>query len=249
MGLYFFSGKGGVGKTHLATSFASHQAEAGRRTVLVEFSQYGQYSEYFDLDVAFRPVELEANLSLSSWTGRDALGEYVGSVLKSQKASDFFMKMPLMGKLINAAPGLKEISILGKLTSDDRETGRSGGLSTGFEDVVFDAPASGHFLSLLRVPESLAGIVGVGPMKKQCSEIIECLKTHEDVFFTLIDDGSVFSKKEAEETEKGLRAILGQDRKISRLHNLTEGLSDPLEDDWLLSAKKLKPYWDSFSWK
>lgn len=244
MGLYFFSGKGGVGKTHLATSFAFNRAGVGRRVLLIEFSRYAQYVEYFNLRVGSTPLELRSNLFVSSWTGRDCLKEYVGKVLKSQKASDFFMKMPLMEKLINVAPGLKEISILGKLTSDYREIN----FSTGFEDIIFDAPSSGHLVSLIGVPESLGNIVGAGPMKKQCLEVLNTLQKNKDVFFGLIDDGSKFSKKEALETNDKLQKILNE-KNVNMLHNFSNEFPRIDCDKWLDSTEQLSSYWESFQWK
>ncbi len=243
MGLYFFSGKGGVGKTHLATSFAFNRATMGRKTLLIEFSQYAQYSEYFETQIGFSPVEVDGDLFAASWTGKDCLREYVGKVSGSQKAADFFMKMPLMEKLIHVAPGLKEISVLGKLTSDYREIG----FSTDFDDIIFDAPSSGHFVSLLGVPASLSGIVGVGPMKKQCLEILNCLESHKDVHVGIVGDGSKFSSTESTETEILIKELLNG-RAVTRIHNFSESFRHLNKGKWSESAKSLSSYWSDFKW-
>ncbi|MGH1468466.1 MAG: ArsA-related P-loop ATPase [Bdellovibrionales bacterium] len=243
MGLYFFSGKGGVGKTHLATSFAYSRAAMGQKALLVEFSQFAQYSEYFETEVGFSPLKLDENFFVASWTGRDCLREYVGKVLRSQKASDFFMKIPLMEKLIHVAPGLKEISVLGKLTSDYREIN----FSTDFDDIIFDAPSSGHFVSLLGVPESLGGIVGVGPMKKQCAAILNCLQTHNEVYIGIVGDGSSFSKTESAETELKIKELL-KGRAVTKIHNLSKAFPYLNTGKWNESAKSLSSHWEEFKW-
>jgi anion-transporting ArsA/GET3 family ATPase len=243
MGLYFFSGKGGVGKTHLATSYAVSRVQAGFKVLLVEFSQQNQYSEYFSKDIGFAPVEHEKGLFLSSWTGKDCLREYVGKILRSQKASDFFMKISAMEKLIDVAPGLKEIAVLGKLTSDYREIN----FSTDFDDIIFDSPASGHFVSLLTVPESLGGIVGVGPMKNQCADILEVLNDKEKTHFALIEDGSSFSSKESVETRESLEAIL-IDQDFHRIKNYEGALEFKNSTSWFQSAKNCAEYWKNFKW-
>ncbi len=243
MGLYFFSGKGGVGKTHLSTSFAFHRVGLRRRVLLIEFSQLAQYSGYFQLEVGFKPKELKKDLFLSTWTGIDCLKEYGVKVLKSQRALELFMKIPLMGKLINIAPGLKEISVLGKLTSDYRNIN----FTTGFDDIIFDAPASGHFVSLLQAPQGLQGIVGVGAIKKQSVDILNCLKKSKNVFIGLVGDGSKFSYKERLETKSKIKKILG-DKKIVDLNNFSKEFPRIRTGDWIKSAKAISPYWQHFLW-
>jgi anion-transporting ArsA/GET3 family ATPase len=244
MALYFISGKGGVGKTHLSYSFAKHLSQKGRRALLVEFSEFPQYSEYFSKLVSFEPVELAENLYCASWTGKDCLREYAGKILRSQKASDFFLKMPIMEKLINAAPGLKEIAVLGKITSDYREFD----LKTGFEDIVFDAPSSGHFVSLLEVPASLGSVVGIGPMKKQCTDIENCLVQSKQVFFAVINDGSIFSQNESDQTVSKLQKCLGQ-KPINLIQNFKPPFDYVAEPTWLKSALISSEAWKDFQWK
>lgn len=244
MGLYFFSGKGGVGKTHLATSFALSRAQVGKRVLLVEFSQQNQYSEYFSKNIGFEPVEYEKGLFLASWTGKDCLREYVGKVLRSQKASDFFMKISAMEKLIDVAPGLKEIAVLGKLTSDYREIN----FATDFDDIIFDAPSSGHFVSLLTVPESLGGVAGVGPMKTQCTDIFKVLNDKDKTHFVLIEDGSNFSSKEFVETKTSLETVLVE-QTIHQVKNYEGALKFKEAPNWFQAAKHCAQHWEDFKWQ
>jgi anion-transporting ArsA/GET3 family ATPase len=62
--------------------------------------------------------------------------------------------------LIQVAPGLLEIAQLGQITSGFRKHGPQ----FNFDEIVIDAPATGHFLSLLRAPRGLAQVIGSGPM-------------------------------------------------------------------------------------
>ena len=243
MALYFFSGKGGVGKTHLSTALCCHLSNLGRRVLLVEFSKYAQYTEYFKTEVGFEPVKLSEGFFVSSWTGLDCLEEYVQKLFKSRKAVDLFFRVPLMKKFIEIAPGLKEIAVLGKITSDYRENK----FSTDFDDIVFDCPASGHFLSMLRVPGSLKSTVGLGPMKIQCESILESIKKHRDVYFTLIEDGAVFSKIELEETKNELSKILGE-KIVQVVQNRSKNFPETFANNWLDSAVKMAPYWSKCEW-
>ena len=244
MALYFISGKGGVGKTHLATSLSLHLASSGRRTQLVEFSKFAQYPEYFGQKIGFEPVNISENFHVSSWTGLDCLHEYAAKVLHSKKAADLFFKLPLMTKLSRVAPGLKEIAVLGKITSDYRESG----FATDFDDIVFDYPASGHFLSMMKVPKSLGDTVGAGPMKRQCESIQAALLNHRDVHFALVADGGKFSEIELEETGDQLKKFLPK-KQVHVIHNKSDAFPETTSTSWLKSATKMSALWEAFSWK
>ena len=244
MALYFISGKGGVGKTHLSTSLSYHLSQKDRKVLLVEFSKFAQYTEYFGIEIGFKPQKIDEAFYASSWNGLDCLHEYAAKVLRSERAADLFFQVPLMKKLSRVAPGLKEIAVLGKITSDYREND----FSTDFDDIVFDCPASGHFLSMMRVPESLKNTVGAGPMKRQCESILQSLKAHPDVHFALVEDDGYLSEVELKETKKELEQILGVD-KLTVLENKSETFPATPEKTWLISAKALAPCWSKVSWK
>ncbi len=57
-----------------------------------------------------------------------------------------------------AAPGVREILTIGKIAYEVKE---------GDWDVVVDGPATGHCVELLAAPETLADLVGFGPMVDQ----------------------------------------------------------------------------------
>jgi len=244
MSLYFLSGKGGVGKTHLSTSLSMHLAKAGRKTLLVEFSKLAQYSEYFAQEVGFEPVKIKKNFYVSSWTGLDCLSEYATKVLKSKHAANLFFKVPLMKKLSRVAPGLKEIAVLGKITSDYRDNE----FKTDFDEIVFDCPASGHFLSMMRVPQSLSSLVGKGPMARECASIQAAMSSNKNVHFALIEDGAYFSEIELQESIAELKFILN-DKEINIIENKSPKFPDIISDSWIYSADKLSSYWEEFKWK
>lgn len=241
MALYILSGKGGVGKTQLSMALAYYLKSLKRRVLLVESAQVSQYSEFFSKEVGFKPVRLEANLSVASWTGVDCLGEYVGRVLKSESLARFLLSSGPMKTLINAAPGLKEIAILGKLTADQRSIN----MPTGFDDIVFDAPSSGHLLSMLQVPSGLQKIVGVGPMKKQSHEILKILKG-DGVKVFLIENSSLASVELKELSEK-LQSQIGVE--IHSIVNMSKDADFPYIESkvsWLETAKDLAKFWKEF---
>ncbi len=249
MSLYFVSGKGGVGKTHLAASLAYQISQKGRKALLVEFSHLSLYSEFFSRYVGFEGTSLGQNLFVSSWTGLDCLSEYVGSVAKSKKAANIFLKVPVLKSLIESAPGLKEISVLGKLTSDYR---KEIGLKTQYDDIVFDAPSTGHFMSLLKVPFGLRKTVGIGPMYKQCESILTCLEHSDKVKFLIVRDKSAFSNKEAKELEAFITKNFPERKDSVYLTNFLDENCNSADTDhnknfkyspsdmgWFVSAKSL----------
>ena len=85
--------------------------------------------------------------------------------------------MPIIGRLgllagmldfvATAAPGVKEILTVGKLTWEVRER--------RFDLVVVDAPASGHIVGQLRAPEAIEALVRVGPIREQTAWMREVL--------------------------------------------------------------------------
>ncbi len=169
--IHFFTGKGGVGKSHLSMNFATELASAGHNTLWLEFNQ--NPSEHKALGpVSFQPKKISENLSVASWNGEDCLQEFVKYSVKLRLIYETFYRSKAINALIKAAPALREIAFLGYLTSHLRDVKPA----LDYDQIVVDAPSTGHFLSCLRVPLALLDVSDFGPMGFHCRGILKVLR-------------------------------------------------------------------------
>lgn len=183
--LHFMTGKGGVGKSAVSAALALSLASQGRRVLLVELRQKSYLSHllpgqqgHFYPQAWGVPFAEQLPLQWSVWTGMDCLRDYALHLLKIPTVVDWFLENPVSKSLIQVAPGLAELSILGKATSHFRQVGPA----MPFQDIVIDAFATGHFVSLLKAPQALGQVVSMGPMGEQSLAIDQCLKSAQTIF-------------------------------------------------------------------
>lgn len=183
--IHFFTGKGGVGKSLLAASYAYARAVSIGQTnttehsgpvLLAELTERSFYKDFLELDhIGYKPTpidKLAKNLLVSQWNTTECLKEYAMHLLKIESLYKLFFETPVSKSLISVAPGLQELAILGKATSDARKYGPK----MGFSQIVIDAFASGHFMSLLRAPKAMSEIISFGPMGQHSRGIDLCLR-------------------------------------------------------------------------
>jgi anion-transporting ArsA/GET3 family ATPase len=141
----FVSGKGGVGKSLVAAALASGAAEVGRKTLLVETGDRSYYRDFLGLSrVDHEPRPSGLGFDVALWSGESCLREYVLHLLKLERLYKIFFENKVMRALVNVAPGLGEIAILGKITSGVRKVGPP----LNYDTIVVDMPATGHALAL-----------------------------------------------------------------------------------------------------
>jgi len=166
--LLFVTGKGGVGKTHVAAALALLAARQGRRTLVCEMDAKGSLGAAFDAGpLEFRPRQLEPGLEAMAMNTEDSLREYLR----------LFVRIPLLAKIgplartfdfvADAAPGVKEILAVGKLCYEVRER--------HYDLVVVDAEATGHIVPQIGAPLVIRDLVKVGMVRDQTDWMLDLL--------------------------------------------------------------------------
>ncbi len=161
---HFVTGKGGVGKSLIAATIARSLSLNTQKVLLAELSESSFYKDFFHLPaITYRPTRWTANIDICQWSGPDCLKEYAIHLLKVERLYKLFFENPITHSLIQVAPGLSELAILGKITSSPRKQGPP----MDYDEIVIDAFATGHFLSLMQAPRGMAETIQFGPMGEQ----------------------------------------------------------------------------------
>jgi len=169
------AGKGGVGKTTVSAAIARAASLAGLSTLVVEVEGKSGLSGMFGqppfdyAEVVLSPgggTRGAADVRARTLTPDDALLEYLEDH-GLHRISRRLVSSGAVDIVATAAPGIKDILILGKVKQLERE-GRN-------DLIVLDAPAAGHAISFLRSARGLLDAVRVGPIQTQATDVLEML--------------------------------------------------------------------------
>jgi anion-transporting ArsA/GET3 family ATPase len=196
-----------VGRSTVAASVALACAQKGRRTLLYEYNANDRFGGMFGKPpVTTSIVALDKNLSAVNTTPNAAIEEYGLMVLKFRRVYDMVFENRVTRQFLRAVPGLDDYSILGKAWYHTTETRND---KPVWDTVVFDMAASGHSLSMLKIPQIILETVPDGPLQRDARLVREMIRDQEKTALLLVTLAEEMPVNESLELEQKLDASLG----------------------------------------
>ncbi|MGI9103621.1 MAG: ArsA family ATPase [Terriglobales bacterium] len=151
--LSFFVGKGGVGKTTIATAYAVHSAHARRRRSVLLLSTDPAHSlaDVLDVRIGSGPRHVA---KLTAWQVdaarqfRRFLSRYRAAIVSLLESGTMFTRQEIEPLLDTSLPGMAEFSALLAIHESL--------VSGAYDEIVVDTAPIGHTLRLFEMPEYFA---------------------------------------------------------------------------------------------
>lgn len=202
--LVFVTGKGGVGKSSVATALALGFAGRGLRTLVCELNVQERVSTLLERPQAGPAVtRLEENLWSVNITPDEALREVALMRLRVETLYRAVFENRLVKSFLRVIPSLQEVLMLGKVVFHAQEKEATG--SYRFDRVVVDAPATGHAISFLMVPQVVVDTVPPGPLAREAKNMRDLLVDERQTAVVLVTTPEEMPLKETAELCEKLR--------------------------------------------
>jgi anion-transporting ArsA/GET3 family ATPase len=201
-------GKGGVGRTTVAVTLAVLLARRGRRVLLAHVRTRQRVAQMIGTPVAVDEEvrEVQPNLWAVNMTPEAALREKGLMVLRFKAVYRAVMENRVVRYFLRAVPSLNEYSVLGKAWYHTTETLEDG--SPRFETVIFDGPAMGHLISMLRVPQVIVETVPEGPLIADARQVMTMLRDPARTSLWIVTLAEEMPVRESEELLQAAREDL-----------------------------------------
>ncbi len=204
-------GKGGVGRTVVSVALATLLARRGRRVLLAHARSKQRIARLlgcerrFEIDEEMRKVE--ENLWAVNMTPEASLREKGLMVLRFKAVYRAVLENRLVRYFLRAVPALNEYAMLGKVWYHTTELGPD--KRPRFDTVIFDGPAMGHLITMLRIPQVIVETVPDGPLASDAREVLGLLRDPVRTGLWVVTLAEEMPAKEAIELCAAARSDLG----------------------------------------
>jgi arsenite-transporting ATPase len=181
----FFTGKGGVGKTSLASSIAVNLADSGKNIMLVSTDPASNLQDVFETELDNKGVKIKEipNLTVANFEPEASAAEYKESVVG-----------PFRGKLPDVVIENMEEQLSGSCTveiasfneftnfiADDEVTEK-------YDHVIFDTAPTGHTLRMLQLPSAWTDFISKSTHGASCLGQLSGLDDKKEIYKKAVDN-------------------------------------------------------------
>jgi len=202
--LIVVTGKGGTGKSTLSAALALSAARKGKKVLVCEVVARERVADFFGKPPSGTQIrQLVPNLYSVHVRPREAMREYALMTIKFETLYKLAFENAAARYFLAAAPSLAEIVMLGKVwwhAAHDMERGRP-----RWDLVILDAPATGHGLTFLTVPEVFLRLVTEGPLARDMRGMQSLLADPQKCQVCIVTLPEEMPANEAIELDQALR--------------------------------------------
>lgn len=248
---WFFTGKGGVGKTSLASATSVALADAGHKVLLISTDPASNLDEVLSLQLSRNPRPVPA-----------CEGLYALNINPEEVAAEYRARVigPMKGLLPPAALQAMEEQLSGACTMEiaafDEFAGYlQSGVKSDYDFIIFDTAPTGHTLRLMALSSAwntffdgntsgnscLGPLAGLEKQRRVYAEAVETLKDGNQTAVFLVTRPSRSPIREAQRTCEELKQL-----GIVQQHLLINGwltascgsVDDPVASAWIARQSK-----------
>ena len=225
-------GKGGVGRTLVASALAKRAADAGHRTLLLEVDAPDTAARQLRVKPAVDdPREVLNNLWLCRMTPAGALREYAILTLRFEALYRLVFENRLVKYFLKSIPSLGEFTMLGKIWHHATEKRPQGGFR--FDRLIIDAPATGHAITFFSLARLVADIAPPGLMADKSTQMAALFEDHDSTCYHLVVLPEEMPVNEALELHQAGQEKLRMAPGIAVVNRVWSPLLSSTETDWV----------------
>jgi anion-transporting ArsA/GET3 family ATPase len=199
------TGKGGTGKSTLTAALALAASRRGKKVLVCEVVAKERVADLFGKPPSGPQIsQLLPNLYSVHVRPREAMREYALMILKYETLYKLAFENAAARYFLSAAPSLAEIVMLGKVwwhATQEEERGKP-----RWDLVILDAPATGHGLTFLTVPEVFLQLVQDGPLARDMRDMQSLLGNPDTCRTCIVTLPEEMPANEAIELHQALKA-------------------------------------------